>query len=205
MDEFLENFVKNKELKHTTYDKNLDPSERKLFYEKCDIYGLYHKYINMNKRKCIIVYKEKVTNPKYNCLIQYIKEFNYPIMPLDINFVQYSLKKYDPYSDCLKTYNNIFKPLILALGEGNINQGLQKHQKNISDIKDYVAKKISENETYKLFIKNSSNNLEERSFQPSQSFSSNGSSSENRLCFWHRFCRKPTNSVLSSAFGKSPI
>jgi hypothetical protein len=153
MDEFLENFINNESSETESYNVPLTSEERKAFYNKCDCLGLYHKRIDMNKRKCIIVSKVKKSDPELHCLKQFIHDFNLPVMPLDKEYIVYSLNKLQPYFGYLDTYNNIFKPLILSLGNGNINIGLNNHCKHLADLREFFYKKLPKNPAYEKFVK----------------------------------------------------
>jgi len=97
METFLKDFINNNNITEILYEVKLDKHERKEFYTLIESSGLYHKALNRNKTKYIIVTKIKQYDEECECLLSYVNDYNLPIMKLDKKYIEYSLNHLEPY------------------------------------------------------------------------------------------------------------
>ena len=151
METFLKDFINNNNITEILYEVKLDKHERKEFYTLIESSGLYHKALNRNKTKYIIVTKIKQYDEECECLLSYVNDYNLPIMKLDKKYIEYSLNHLEPYTNYLSIYTNIFKPLVLSLGKNNIKEGLKQYSKCISDVRIYMMDHFGKQQSYVKF------------------------------------------------------
>lgn len=140
-------------------NRDLNSYERKALYE--EIERLKNEYPNLThitklikNRKVITIYKslpKEFIDGEYNCLIQFIKDYSWPIMTLDREYILYSLKKTQPYMNTWTLYETIFLPLIFELGKGDLVNGLTIYRTVLSQIKKETIGFFVNNEDYQAF------------------------------------------------------
>jgi len=151
--QFLNEFINDENQITILFNEYLDSNQRKTFYELIESHNLYHKTVNLGNNKYIIVSKVKTDNSEFDCLSQFIKDFNCAIMPIDSDFIEYSLKKSNRYTNLWDIYENVFLPLILELGNNDIKKGLIIYRKAIIDMREKLVTDISNNSYYQQFLK----------------------------------------------------